>query len=90
MKPALFLLLLAAAAQASYSRFPTGGGATGPTGSAGAGIAIGAAVGRPSCDGTQEGNIYAIQAISGTTDNLSVCLKSAADTFSWRTIVTGG
>lgn len=50
-------------------------------------IAGGAA---PTCDATTRGDIHVTRSAAGVTDSFEVCLKSAADTYSWRSIITGG
>ena len=44
----------------------------------------------PAADAQQRGRLVIIRGGAGVTDTLYVCMKSAADTYSWRTIVTGG
>lgn len=44
----------------------------------------------PTANSQQRGRIVILRGGVGVTDTLYVCMKSAADTFSWRTIVTGG
>lgn len=43
----------------------------------------------PSADINSEGTIWVVEGASGVADTLQVCLKSAADTYSWITLATG-
>lgn len=44
----------------------------------------------PTCDSTRRGMHHYTRSANGTTDSEEVCMKSAADTYSWRTVITGG
>lgn len=44
----------------------------------------------PTCDATQRGKIWLVNGGSGVTDTVTICLKAAADTYSWITLTTGG
>jgi hypothetical protein len=45
---------------------------------------------RPTADAAHRGMIWTTWGAAGVTDTFEVCLKSAADTYSWVPIVTGG
>lgn len=53
-------------------------------------MGIGNTAAPPTCDTTQRGKVWFRGGAGGVTDTLSVCLKAAADTYSWVTITTGG
>lgn len=55
-----------------------------------AGIRINTTTGKPTCDVTKRGTLWIDQGGTGVTDELFTCLKAAADTYSWRSITTGG
>lgn len=44
----------------------------------------------PTCDSTRRGMRHYTRSAAGVTDTEEVCMKSAADTYSWRTVITGG
>lgn len=44
----------------------------------------------PTAEEKSRGRIVYVRGAAGVTDSLRVCLKSAADTYSWREIITGG
>lgn len=54
------------------------------------GAQLNTATARPTCSSTVRGLLWVVESASGVTDNLSVCLKAAADTYSWVQIITGG
>lgn len=54
------------------------------------GIRLNTSTSRPACAVGIRGNIWVTESGAGVTDNFAVCLKSAADTYSWVQIVTGG
>lgn len=43
----------------------------------------------PTAAATLRGALFVVQGAAGTADTLQVCVKSAADTYSWKTIATG-
>lgn len=43
----------------------------------------------PTCDSTTRGQMRIVEGASGAADVLHVCLKSAADTYSWKATATG-
>jgi len=45
---------------------------------------------RPTAGSAYRGMLFVVQGGGGVTDTLEVCLKAAAGTYSWVTIVTGG
>lgn len=45
---------------------------------------------KPTCAVAQRGKVWVTQSASGTTDSVDICLKSTADTYSWRNLTTGG
>jgi len=51
---------------------------------------IGNTAAAPTCDATQRNTLWIVNGGAGVTDTVSVCLKAAADTYSWVTITTGG
>ena len=53
-------------------------------------VGIGNAAAAPTCDATQRMKIWTISAASGSADTVKICLKSAADAYSWVQIATGG
>lgn len=53
-------------------------------------IGIGNTTATPTCDATERGRIWVVEGGAGVTDTVSMCLKAAADTYSWITITTGG
>lgn len=54
------------------------------------GVQLNTSTSRPTCVSSLRGLTWVVESASGTTDNYSVCLKSAADTYNWIQIVTGG
>lgn len=54
------------------------------------GIQLNTATSRPACAASLRGTMWVVESANGVTDNAAVCLKSAADTYSWIQIVTGG
>jgi hypothetical protein len=44
----------------------------------------------PTCDATQRGKIWIVNGGAGVTDTVTLCLKAAADTYSWVALATGG
>jgi hypothetical protein len=44
----------------------------------------------PTCDATTRGTMWLVNGGTGVTDTVSLCLKAAADTYSWITLTTGG
>lgn len=44
----------------------------------------------PTCDATQRGKLWIVNGGAGVTDTVTLCLKAAADTYSWVVITTGG
>jgi hypothetical protein len=44
----------------------------------------------PTCDTTRRGKIWLVNGGTGVTDTVTICLKAAADTYSWVTLTTGG
>jgi hypothetical protein len=44
---------------------------------------------RPAADAANRGQLWYSRSGAGLADTLEVCLKSAADTYSWKTIITG-
>jgi len=44
----------------------------------------------PTCDATQRGKLWIVNGGTGVTDTVTLCLKAAADTYSWVAITTGG
>lgn len=48
------------------------------------------AAAKPTCDATHRGTLYVEQGGGGVTDTFYACLKAAAGTYSWVSIVTGG
>jgi hypothetical protein len=53
-------------------------------------LGIGNTTATPTCDATERGRIWVVEGGAGVTDTISMCLKAAADTYSWITITTGG
>lgn len=45
---------------------------------------------RPTCTSSVRGRIWTTQGGAGVTDTLYQCMKSAADTYAWITVTTGG
>lgn len=54
------------------------------------GVILATAGSRPAAGSAYRGMLFVTQGGTGVTDTISVCLKSAADTYSWVSIVTGG
>lgn len=54
------------------------------------GLNISTITSQPSAAAAVRGMLWIIQGGAGVTDTLQVCLKSAADTYNWITIKTGG
>lgn len=54
------------------------------------GIILATSGSRPAAGSAYRGMLFVTQGGAGTTDTISVCLKSAANTYSWVPIVTGG
>lgn len=54
------------------------------------GIILSTAGARPTAGSAYRGMLFVTQGAGGVTDTLSVCLKSAANTYSWVSIITGG
>lgn len=53
------------------------------------GIILATSGARPSAGAAYRGMLYVNEGGAGTTDTLEICLKSAANTYSWVSIVTG-
>lgn len=49
----------------------------------------GAAANRPAAAANVRGRIYITEGAAGAADSVDICLKSAADTYSWKNITTG-
>lgn len=54
------------------------------------GVIIATAGSRPTAGVAYRGMLFVTQGAGGVTDTISVCLKSAANSYSWIPIVTGG
>lgn len=54
------------------------------------GVILATAGARPTAGVNYRGMLYVLQGAGGVTDKLQVCLKAAADTYSWVDIVNGG
>lgn len=54
------------------------------------GLIVATAGARPTAGSAYRGMLYVLQGAGGVTDKLQVCLKSAANTYSWVDIVNGG
>lgn len=50
------------------------------------GVMLSTATAKPTCDATKRGMFWAVQAASGTKDDVQVCAKDAANAYAWRTI----
>lgn len=48
-----------------------------------------AGVARPTADAANRGTVWYSKSAGGAADTVQICLKSAADTYSWVTIATG-
>jgi hypothetical protein len=53
-------------------------------------LGIGNTGAAPTCDATTRGTMWLVNGGTGVTDTVSLCLKAAADTYSWITLTTGG
>lgn len=53
-------------------------------------VALSTTNARPTCAIGIRGTLWAVQGGGGTTDTLYACLKSAAGSYSWVSVVTGG
>lgn len=54
------------------------------------GLNIATTASRPTAAAAVRGMLWVVRGGTGVTDTLEVCMKAAADTYSWVTIVTGG
>lgn len=54
------------------------------------GVILNTAGARPTAGVNYRGMLFVTQGAGGVTDTISVCLKSAANTYSWVAIITGG
>lgn len=54
------------------------------------GARLNTAAAKPTCDSSKRGTLYVEQGGAGVTDTFYACLKSAADTYSWISVVNGG
>lgn len=54
------------------------------------GVILATAGARPAAGVNYRGMLFVTQGAGGVTDTISVCLKAAADTYSWVAITTGG
>lgn len=43
---------------------------------------------QPACDATTRGRVYYLNGGTGVADKYEICMKSAADAYAWKTIVT--
>ena len=57
---------------------------------ASAGVAPTSTSAAPACNASTRGTIYVLQGAPGAADTVEACLSSAAGTYSWVPIVTGG
>ncbi len=53
-------------------------------------VRLNTASAKPTCDSTKRGSLFVEQGGAGVTDTVYLCLKSAANTFSWIVSTTGG
>lgn len=53
------------------------------------GVIVNTTASRPTAAVAYRGMLWVVQGAGGAADTLSVCLKSAGDTYSWKTISTG-
>jgi hypothetical protein len=53
------------------------------------GVILSTAGAKPAAGASYRGMLFVVQGAGGVADKLQVCLKSAADTYSWVDIVTG-
>lgn len=53
------------------------------------GITISTAGARPTAGVAYRGLLFVTQGAAGVADKISICLKSAADTYSWKDIISG-
>lgn len=56
----------------------------------GGGVRINSTAARPTAADIYRGMLWITQGAGGVTDTLAICLKSAANTYSWVSVVTGG
>lgn len=54
------------------------------------GYQIATTVSIPTCAAATRGTLWVVQGGTGVTDTLEVCLKAAANTYSWVSVITGG
>jgi len=54
------------------------------------GVRLATATAKPTCDSTKRGTIWVEQGGVGVTDTAYLCMKAAADTYSWISVTTGG
>jgi hypothetical protein len=52
-------------------------------------VILGTTGSAPTASAAHRGALFIVQGAGGVADVAQVCLKSAADTYSWKTIVTG-
>jgi hypothetical protein len=54
------------------------------------GVRLNTQVGLPTCNAGLRGDLWVVQGASGVTDAFKVCLKAAANSYSWIQVTTGG
>lgn len=52
-------------------------------------VIVGTTGSLPTAASTLRGALFVAQGASGSADTIQICLKSTADTYSWKTIATG-